>query len=216
MSKTTLAGAGALLAAPILVIVATLVRPTVSEDAADQVAALTDHRGAVIAGLAIGVVAAVLLIAGTVWLAAAVASYGRNLALWGGILGVLGMLVVLFEDGVTAAAPSVVGVLDPAQATAVVDRIGSSAGVEAVEPVSIVAAIGLTLLAIGVVRAGCARIAAASLAIGAFVETAGFATGTRAVVVVGFVLLFLGSAAAVRTLTAAPRRRASAETVPAL
>jgi hypothetical protein len=216
MSKTTLAGAASLLAAPILIIVATLVRPTVSDAAADQVTALTDHRGAVIAGLAIGILAAVLLIAGIVWLATAVASHGRALAVWGGILGVLGMLVVLFEDGISAAAPSVVGALDPAQATTALDRIGSSAAVEVLEPVTIVGAIGLTLLAIAAARAGTHRVAAAAIAAGAFVETAGFAVASSAVIVVGFVLLFLGLAAAVRTLLAEPRGRTAREAVPAV
>ena len=41
LSKSRFAGAAALLLAPIVVIAATLVRPTLSDDAANQVAALT-------------------------------------------------------------------------------------------------------------------------------------------------------------------------------
>ena len=44
LSKSTFAGAAALLAAPIVVIAGTLAQPTLSGDAATQVAALTDHR----------------------------------------------------------------------------------------------------------------------------------------------------------------------------
>ena len=70
MSKPTLAGVSALLAAPLFVLVGVAVLPTVSDDAAAQVAALTDHRGAMIAGLTLQTVALALLIAGVVWLAA--------------------------------------------------------------------------------------------------------------------------------------------------
>lgn len=202
MSRSTLLGAGALLAAPVLVVVATLVQPTLSDDAAVQVAALADHRGAAIAALALGTVAGALLVAGTIWLAAAVAPAARRLALAGGALGVLGMLVVLFEDGVDAAGPSIVGALDPAQATAALHRIESSAAVSALEPVTIVGCVGFALLAAAAARAGVARAAAAALFVGTCVETAGFATGTRALVVAGFAVLLAGAVAAARTLAA--------------
>lgn len=106
LSKSTFAGSFALLAAPIVVVAATLAQPTLSESAAKQVAALTDHRSAAIAGMALNLIAVVLLIAGTVWLALALAQHAPRLATAGGVLGVLGTLVVLFEDSVVAAAPS--------------------------------------------------------------------------------------------------------------
>src|SRR5258708_17900275 len=99
-SKSTTAGALALLAAPILVIVATLAQPTLSGDAAKQVAALTDHRGAMITGMALGLIAVVLLIAGIIWLALALAPRAPRLAMIGGALGVFGLPLVLFESGV--------------------------------------------------------------------------------------------------------------------
>jgi hypothetical protein len=54
-SKTMPAGAVALLAAPMVVIAGTLAQPTLSGDAATQVAALTGHRAAMITGVALGV-----------------------------------------------------------------------------------------------------------------------------------------------------------------
>ena len=101
-------------------IAATLVQPTLSDNAAKQVAALTDHCSAVIAGMALNMIAVVLLIAGTVWLAFALAQRAPRMAMAGGVLGAL---VVLFEDSVATAGPSIVKGLDRAQATAVIDRI---------------------------------------------------------------------------------------------
>ena len=43
--------------------------PTVSDDAPAQVAALTDQRGAMIAGMALQTIAIALLIGGVIWLA---------------------------------------------------------------------------------------------------------------------------------------------------
>ena len=69
------------------------------------------------------------------------------------MLGVLGSLVVLFENGVGAAAPAIVDTLDRAQATAVLDRINTGA-ISALEPLSILGDIGIALLGIAVARAG--------------------------------------------------------------
>ena len=151
-SKSTIAGAAALLAAPIVVIAATLAQPTLSDDAAKQVAALTDHRSAVIAGMALSMIAVVLLIAGIIWLAFALAPRAPRLAVTGGVLGVLGSLIVLFENSVGAAAPAIVAGLDRAQATALLDRIHSSAAISALEPLSLVGDIGIALLGIAAVR----------------------------------------------------------------
>src|SRR5580692_30985 len=198
-SKSTFVGAAALLAAPIVVIAGTLAQPTLSGDAATQVAALTVHRGPMIAGLTLRTTGLILLIAGTVWLAFTIAPRAPRLALAGGVLGVLGSLVVLFESGVAAAAPAIVDTLDRAQATAVLDRINTGA-ISALDPLSILGDIGIALLGIAAVRAGAPRWAAVAIVIGALGEGAGFATGTKALVIISFAILFVGLLQAVRTL----------------
>jgi hypothetical protein len=202
-SKSTIAGAAALLAAPILVIAGTLAQPTLSDDAAKKVAALADHRGPMIAGMTLSTIAIVLLIAGTAWLALTLAPRAPRLAIAGGVLGVLGLLVVLFENGVGAAAPAIVDTLDRAQATAVLDRISTGA-ISALGPVSIVGNIGLALLGIAAVKAGVPRWAAALIVIGGLGYGPGFATGTKALVIISFALLFAGLLQAVRTLVMRP------------
>lgn len=210
-SKSTIAGAAALLAAPIVVIAATLAQPTLSDDTAKQVAALTDHRSAVIAGMALSMIAVVLLIAGIVWLAFALAPRAPRLAVTGGVLGVLGSLIVLFENSVGAAAPAIVAGLDRAQATALLDRIHSSAAISALEPLSLVGDIGIALLGIAAVKAGAPRWAAAAIVIGALGEGAGFATGSEALVIISFAFLFIGLLQAVRTQVTRPARRLATE-----
>ena len=114
-SKGRFAGAGALIAAPIIAIAATLVRPTLSDDAANQVAAFTEHRGAMIAGIALSAIAVGLLTGGIVWLSLQLARHAPRLALAGAVLGVFGSLLIMFLTGVSAAAPAIVHVLSPAQ-----------------------------------------------------------------------------------------------------
>jgi hypothetical protein len=203
-AKSTIAGAAALLAAPIVVIVATLAQPTLSGDAAKQVAALIDHRGAMITGMALNFAGVVLLIAGIIWLALALAPRAPRLAMTGGVLGVFGLIVVLFENSVAAAFPAIVGGLDRIQATFVLDRIHSGA-ISALEPLSVAGDIGLALLGIAAVKAGAPRWVGAAIVVGAFGEGAGFATGTKAVVIISFALLFAGLVQAVRTLATSPR-----------
>ena len=206
MSKRRIAGAVALLAAPIIVIAGTLAQPTLSDDAASQVDALTGHRGAMITSMALSSIAVVLLIAGIVWFALALAPRTPRLAVAGGVLGVFGLLVVLFENGVTAAFPAIVGGLDRIQAAFVLDRIHSGA-ITALGPLSIIGDIGLALLGLAAVKAGAPRWAGAAIAIGALAEGAGFATGTEALVIIAFAVLFLGLLQAVRTLVASPAPR---------
>ena len=157
MSKRTIAGAVALLAAPIIVIAGTLAQPTLSDDPASQVAALTGHSGAMITGMALSSIAAVLLIAGIIWFALALAPRAPQLAMAGGVLGVFGLLVVLFENGVAAAIPAIVGGLDRIQAAFVLDRIHSGAAITALGPLSIIGDIGLALLGLAAVKAGAPR-----------------------------------------------------------
>jgi hypothetical protein len=213
-SKSTFAGAAALLAAPIVVIAGTLAQPTLSDHAATQVAALTVHRGPMIAGMTLRTTGLILLIAGTVWLALTIAPRAPRLAMAGGVLGVLGSLVVLFENGVGAAAPAIVDTLDRAQATAVLDRINTGA-ISALEPLSVLGDIGIALLGIAVVRAGVSRWAAAAIVIGALGEGAGFAAGAKALVIISFALLFAGLLQAVRTLVTRAAPQAAAETAQA-
>jgi hypothetical protein len=209
-SRSTIAGALALLAAPIVVIVATLTQPTLSGDSAKQVAALTYHRGAMITGMALGLIAVVLLIAGIIWLALTLAPRAPRLATAGGVLGVFGLLVVLFENSVAAASPAIVGGLDRIQATFVLDRIHSAA-ISAVEPAALAGDLGLALLGIAAVKVGAPRWVGASIVVGALGEGAGFATGTKALVIIAFALLFAGLLQAVRTLVASPGRQLAAE-----
>lgn len=213
-SKSTIAGAAALLAAPILVITGTLIQPTLADDGATQAAALTDHHGAVIAGWTITMLGVVMLIAGIIWLALKLAPHAPRLAMAGGVLGVLGTLLVLFHNSVGAAAPAIVAGLDRAQAAAVLDRIHSSSVISATEPLQLLGDIGVALLGIAILRAGAPRWAAAAIVIGALGEGAGFATSTKALVVAGFALLFAGLLQAVRTLVTRAAPRPAAEAAP--
>jgi hypothetical protein len=215
LSKSTFAGVSALLAAPIVVIVANLVRPTISDDAAKQVVAFTDHRPAMIVGIALSAIAVVLLTAGIVWLALTLAPHAPNLAIAGGVLGVLGSLIVLFVTGVGAAAPAIVHGLNPAQATSTLQHIQSSPAVSGLEPLQLIGDIGVALLGIAATKAGAPRWAATAIAIGALGEGAGFGTGMKALVIVAFAVLFVGLAEAVRTLVAVPGDRVTTEAVTA-
>jgi hypothetical protein len=205
MSKKNQAGAVALLTAPIVVIVSAIVTPTLSDDAATRYTAIAAHRGAVIGAGALALVALVLLIAGTIWFALKLAPKAPGLALAGGILGVFGALAVMFENSIAVAMPTVVSGLDPAQATATLHRVSSAGAVAALEPVSVLQDLGLALLGLAAVRAGAPRWAGLTIAIGAFAEGAGFASGTKAIVIGGFAVLLLGLAPAVQTLLARTR-----------
>ena len=202
MDPKSIAGATALLAAPVLVIAGALAQPTLSGDPATQVAALTSHRGAMIAGMTLSMIAAVLLIAGTIWLALTLAPRAPRLAMAGGVLGVLGSIIVLFENSAAAAAPAIVAGLGPAQATAVLSRIQSSAAITALEPVSIAGNIGVALLGIAAAKAGAPRWAAALIIIGGLGYGPGFAASSKTLVLISFVLMFAGLVPAVRSLAA--------------
>ena len=105
--KSTNAGALALLATPIVVTAAVLIQPTLPGDASTQVTALISHHQAMITGMTLSIIAVVLLTAGTLWLALALAPRAPRLAIAGGVLGVFGALAVLFQNSVTAAAPAI-------------------------------------------------------------------------------------------------------------
>ena len=209
-TKSTIAGAAALLAAPIVVIAAVLIQPTLSGAASTQVTALTSRHQAMITGMTLSIIALVLLIAGTLWLALALAPRAPRLAIAGAVLGVFGALVVLFQNSVDAAAPAIASGLGHAQATVMLERVHSGA-IAAVEPLALLGDIGIALLGIAALKAGAPRWAAAAIAVGALGEGAGFATGTKALVIISFALLFAGLLPTVRTLTARPARRPAAE-----
>jgi hypothetical protein len=214
-SRSTIAGALALLAAPIVLIVSVLIQTTLSGDSAKQVAALTSHHGAMIAGMALNMIALVLLIAGIIWLALAVAPRSPRLALAGGVLSVFGLLVVLFENSVDAAGPAIASSLGRTQATAVLDHIHAGA-ISALEPLSLAGDIGIALLGIAAVKAGAPRWAGAVIVIGALGEGAGFATGTKALVIISCTLLFAGLLQVVRTLAISSASRVADQPAPAV
>jgi hypothetical protein len=199
MPRLASTGAAAFIAAPILAAVGVLASTTMSDEAADQVAAFAGHRGAMIGGTVLQTIGIVLFLGGIVWLATTLAPHARGLAAAGGIVGVAGSLVILFEDGATAATAGVVAALDPAHATTAVDRIHSGA-LGALEPVSLLQAIGCLLLALSALRAGVPRWAAALFALGGFVDTIGFAAASKPLTVIGFAVLLAGLLPLARTL----------------
>ena len=203
LSRTSRAGAASLLLAPVIVIAAALIQPTLSDEAAKQVAALRLHHGAVILGLTLSNVSLLLLIAGMVWLALTLAPRVPRLAVVGGVLGVFGSLVVLFENGVSAATPSIVSGLDPVQATTLVHHLHTGTAVAAVEPLSILGDIGLALLGVATARVGAPRWSALAIAVGALGEGAGFATGTKGAVIAAFAIMLIGLLQVVRVLMGA-------------
>lgn len=188
MTRTALAAKAALLAAPLLALVSAVVSPTVADG---DVAAMENHRQLIQLGHAISTLSIVLLTGGTIWLAVTLSRSARRLALFGGILAVAGSLIVLFEDGMSAAEPAVVAASAHTRAVGLVDHIEASA-FRGLEPLALLGDLGLAVLALAAARAGAPRWAAISTAVGAFAEGAGFATGTRLVVIAGFAALFAG------------------------
>ncbi|MGH3744562.1 MAG: hypothetical protein ACRDTP_06870 [Mycobacteriales bacterium] len=149
-------------------------------------------------GLALSVVAAVLVVAGVVWLTRLTYNAAPRLALIGGIFGVFGYLAVLFDDALSSASVAAVRGLDTGQATSVVDRIGSGA-LAAVGPVTIFGDIGIALLGVAALRLGVPRWGAAVIAAGALAQYVGFGAGSRALAAAGFAILLVGLAMVVRT-----------------
>lgn len=188
MTRTALAAKAALLAAPLLALASAALSPTVADG---DVTAMETSRRAMLIGHAISTLSIMLLTAGTIWLALSLARSAPRLALGGGILGVAGSLIVLFEDGITAGEPAVVSASSHAQALGLVNHIEASA-FRGLEPLALLGDLGLALLALAAVRAGAPRWSAIATAAGAFAEGAGFATGTRVVVIAGFAVLLAG------------------------
>ena len=206
MSKTARIGAGVLLAAPLVALIANVVPPTISDEAGDRVAALTDHHTAMVAGIAADAISIALMIGGVIWLASALRSRAPGLALTGGVLGVVGALVVLFHDGMAAAGVAVVSKLGTAQATSVLDAAHSS-GAGQLEPLSLLLNVGLICLGVAAIKAGAPTWLAAAVAVGAVAQGAGLATGTRLLAVAGFAVVFLSLAGVVRVVAGVPARQ---------
>jgi hypothetical protein len=207
MHKPPAAGATALVVAPLMAIAGIAITPSTSDDAAKQVTAFTAHHSAMALGFTVLTLAVYLLIAGTAWLALAVKDQSPKLALTGAVLGISGLLVVLFEDGVSAATPAIATGLNYAAATALITRVHSGA-ITALEPLSIVGDIGLALLGFAAVKAGAPRWTSVAIAVGALGEGAGFATGTKPLLLIAFTVLLVGLAGACASLVPGPARSA--------
>lgn len=199
MSTSARAGAAALIVGPLLGLAGYAVLPTLSDHAADVVPALTAHQGGMITGLTLQTLGIALLIGGLVWLAVRLAPASPRLAVAGGVAGVAGALVVLFEDGLTAAMPSIVSSLGAAPATTAVHQVTTSP-VASLDPVSVLFAIGVAMLGFAAVKAGAPRWVAPVLTAGALVQTVGFASAARPLVIVGFASLIVLFTLIVRSL----------------
>ncbi len=207
MSKLTTAGATALVVAPLVAITGIAITPTMSDDVAKQVTAFTVHHSSMVLGFTTLTLAVSLLIAGTAWLALAVKEQSPRLALTGGILGVGGLLVVLFEDGVSAATPAIATGLNHVAATALITRVHSGA-ITALEPLSIVGDVGLALLGFAAVKAGAARWTSVAIAVGALGEGVGFAAGSKPLLLITFTVLMVGLTGALAGLVPGMARSA--------
>jgi hypothetical protein len=201
MSSYSRAGAACLVLAPLVGLVSMLVASTVSGKAADLATAFVEHPSATQAGLALNAVAASLLVGGLVWFAWITHRRAPRLAIIGGVLGVLGMLAVLFDDAVHVTGSIMVEGMTTADAKAALDPL-TSGGVFAVGPLSELGDIGMILLAIAALRLGLAWWAGAVLCAGVIAEGLGFATGSRYLAAAGFALPASGVATMTRTVFA--------------
>lgn len=199
-SKTARAAMAALVVAPLAAAASVLIQTTLSEKSADLTDAFTHHRNAMIAGLTVNCLALAVLVAGVVWIAVTLAPRARTLATVGGILGVGGLLLIVFENGLTAAAPSLYAALDPEQAARGWDAIHDSAAMSMLQPVSLLGGVGVALLGIAAGRLGASWWAAGAVVVGAIGQGVGFASASRPVTGIAFLLLFVGWVGVLRTL----------------
>jgi len=200
MSKPARAGAAALVAGPIIGLIAVIVLPTLSDDAGDIVAALTAHHSAMITGLTLQTLSIPVMIAGVVWLATTLAVNTPRLALAGGLLSVAGALVILFEDGLTDAGPSIVSSLDPRNATVALHHLHSSTAA-GLDPLALLFDLGVALLGYAAVRAAVPSWVAIALTISAVAQGVGFGAGSRPVVATAFAAMAVCLTLLVRSLS---------------
>jgi hypothetical protein len=179
-------------------VVSTLVTPTESHDLAEQASAFTAHPVAAELGFGLEAIAAVLLTAGVIWFASRTHERAPRLSLAGGVLALLGILSIMFDDAVHLSSTVVVNGLTPEQGQPLLERLGSG-GVVAVGPLAEIADLGIILLAVAAARMGVPRWAVVTICVGVLVEGAGFGAGVGAVAAVGFALEFVGYTAVVRT-----------------
>lgn len=202
MSKAARAGAAALIAGPVIGLIATIVLPTLSDDAGDVVTATASHHSAMIAGLTLQTLSIPVMIAGVVWLATALAPKAPRLAVAGGIVGVAGAFVILFEDGLTDAGPSIVGSLDSAHAAVALHQVSSSTAA-AIDPLALLFDLGVALLAFGAVKIGVQRWVAVALTVSAVAQGVGFGAGARPIIAVAFAGMAVFFIVIVRSLSSA-------------
>lgn len=202
MPKAANAGAIALVAGPALGLIATIIMPTLSDDADKVVSALTAQHTAMIAGLTLQTLSIPFMIAGLIWLATTVMRRSPRLALTGGVLGVAGGLLILFEDGLADTAPSIVSSLKGDQATAALNQLRSSFAA-GIDPLALLFDIGLALLAFAAVNAGAQRWIAPAVTVCALLQGVGFASGARPLLLVSFAGMAVLLALLVRSLRSA-------------
>lgn len=202
MSNRARAGAAVLVVAPLLGVITTLMAPTLSDDSTEVLTATTAHHAAMVAYLTMEPVGITLMLAGLVWLTATLLPHAPRLALTGGILGSLGGLVILFEDGLAAAGPSVVSALDPTNAAAALHQMHSSAA-SAIEPLALLLDAGIAVLGFAAVKAGAPRWIPPVLTVAALAEGLGHPAASRPLLAVGFAGMCVMLAVLVRSL--APR-----------
>lgn len=200
MSPYVRAGATCLVLAPLAGLASVLAGAPVSGKAADLASRFVHHPAATHLGLALNAIAATLLVGGVVWFAGAAYRRSPRLAMAGGVLGVLGMLAVLFDDAVHVSGSLVVHGMTTTQATTTLGPL-TSGGVVAVGPLSELGDLGVVLLAVAALRLGLPRWAAAVLCAGVIAEGLGFAAGSRYLAATGFALTAIGLATVVRTRT---------------
>lgn len=190
----SLGAVACLVLAPVLEIVAIAVAPSESGDGAAQLSAIAADRDTAMLALALELLALALLAGAVLGLASLLTERLPGWATVGGALGLVGLLDIAIMDAKgLVASEMVVGGADRAQMAALVDRLDASAVTSALQIGSLLQTVGLIVLAVGLVRA--TRIpawAAGAIAVGAVVETVGFATETPALAAAGFAVVLVG------------------------
>jgi hypothetical protein len=198
-SRAGMLAAGCLLLAPLFGIASVLLQPTMKDGAEAQLSAAAAHHGRAVASVALEIAAVPLLLVAVLALAPLAARRFPTWALVGGGLAALGLLDLMFSAAVSAVRVEMAtGHADHAQMVGLSQRISDGAiGVS--EPLSVLLAAGLVILAVLVWRSRSVTVAAAAaIAAGGILEPIGFAAGVRVVALLSFVLLFAGFAAVAR------------------